>query len=72
MKPHPRGGKDRGGMGRDAMRAIYKICGAAEWAEARRTGTFVGSDIDRRDGFIHFSTRDQVAETAARYFSEPR
>ena len=51
------------------MRAIYKMCGAAEWAEARRTGTFVGSDIDRRDGFIHFSTRDQVGETAARHFS---
>ncbi len=51
------------------MRAIYKICHAAEWAEARRAGTFVGSDADRRDGFIHFSTRDQVAETAARYFS---
>ena len=52
------------------MRAIYKICGAAEWAEARRMGTFAGADVDRRDGFIHFSTRDQVAETAARYFSD--
>ena len=51
------------------MRAIHKICGAAEWAEAYRTGTFGGSDIDRRDGFIHFSTRDQAGETAARYFS---
>jgi len=39
------------------MRAIYKICGAAEWAEARRVGTFAGADVDRRDGFIHFSTR---------------
>jgi uncharacterized protein (DUF952 family) len=52
------------------MRAIYKICGAAQWAKARRMGMFVGSDVDRRDGFIHFSTRDQVAETAARYFSD--
>jgi uncharacterized protein (DUF952 family) len=49
-----------------AMRAIYKICGSAEWAEAHRIGKFVGSDVDRLDGFIHFSTRDQVAETAAR------
>lgn len=52
------------------MRAIYRICGVAEWVEAHRTGTFAGSDIDRRDGFIHFSTRDQVSETAARYFSD--
>ena len=51
------------------MRAIYKICRAAEWAEAPQAATFVGSDTDRRDGFVHFSTRDQVAETAARYFS---
>ena len=52
------------------MRAIYKICGAVEWVEACPKGTFAGSDVDRRDGFIHFSTRDQVAETAARYFSD--
>lgn len=51
------------------MRAIYKICGAAEWTEACRTGTFAGSDVDRRDGFIHFSTAGQVADTAAKYFS---
>jgi uncharacterized protein (DUF952 family) len=70
MQPGIQGvGKNSGGVERDAMRAIYKICGAAEWAEANRTGRFVGSDIDRRDGFIHFSTRDQVGETAARYFS---
>jgi uncharacterized protein (DUF952 family) len=55
---------------RGAMRAIYKICSAVEWEEAQRTGGFVGSSIDRRDGFIHFSTRDQVSETAARYFSD--
>ena len=52
------------------MRAIYKVCDAAEWTEASRIGTFAGSDVDRRDGFIHFSTRDEVAETAARYFSD--
>jgi len=52
------------------MGATYNICGVAEWVEAHRTGTFAGSDIDRRDGFIHFSTRDQVSETAARYFSD--
>jgi uncharacterized protein (DUF952 family) len=70
MQPGAQGAKkNRIGAERDAMRAIYKICSAAEWAEARRTGRFVGSDIDHRDGFIHFSTRDQVGETAARYFS---
>jgi uncharacterized protein (DUF952 family) len=51
------------------MRAIYKICPATEWVDAQQKGTFEGSDIDRRDGFIHFSTRDQVAETAEKHFS---
>ena len=30
---------------------------------------FRGSEIDRRDGFIHFSTAAQVAETAAKHFA---
>ncbi|HXV30827.1 MAG TPA: DUF952 domain-containing protein, partial [Sinorhizobium sp.] len=38
------------------------------WQEARRTGQFSGAPVDLADGFIHFSTDDQVAETAARHF----
>jgi uncharacterized protein (DUF952 family) len=48
---------------------IYKICPAALWREAERTGVFRGSPVDLRDGFIHFSTAGQVAETAARHFA---
>lgn len=48
---------------------IFKIVDADEWAEAERTGLFTGSEVDRRDGFIHFSTGAQVAETAARHFA---
>ena len=51
------------------MTTIYKICRAAEWADAERAGAFAGSEVDRRDGYIHFSTAGQVAETAARYFA---
>ena len=51
---------------------IYKICTAAEWCAARRAGTFGGSAVDRRDGFIHFSTAEQMAETAAKYFAGQR
>jgi uncharacterized protein (DUF952 family) len=49
--------------------AIYKICTADEWAQAQRIGKFTGSEVDRLDGYIHFSTRGQVAETATKYFS---
>jgi uncharacterized protein (DUF952 family) len=48
---------------------VYKIVAADEWARAQETGVFEGSTVDRADGFIHFSTAAQVAETAARHFS---
>ncbi|MGE3145815.1 MAG: DUF952 domain-containing protein [Pseudorhodoplanes sp.] len=51
------------------MRTIYKICAAAEWRAAEREGLYRGSAVDRRDGFIHFSAADQVAETAAKHFA---
>ena len=48
---------------------IYKIVPAALWAEAVACGAFAGSPVDVRDGFIHFSTGAQAAETAARHFA---
>jgi uncharacterized protein (DUF952 family) len=51
---------------------IYKICTAAEWREAEQTGAYRGSAVDRRDGFIHFSTAEQAAETAAKHFAGQR
>jgi len=47
---------------------IYKICSADRWGEAQRAGLFGGAPPDERDGFIHFSTAAQVAETAAKHF----
>ena len=51
------------------MRTIYKICPASAWREAERHGVFRGSADDLRDGFIHFSTASQVAETAKKHFA---
>jgi uncharacterized protein (DUF952 family) len=50
------------------MRVIYKICDAVIWEDARKKGLFAGAGIDLEDGFIHFSTVSQVAETARRHF----
>jgi len=50
------------------MPLVYKICPASLWREAERLGRFRGSDVDRRDGFIHFSTAAQAIETAAKHF----
>jgi uncharacterized protein (DUF952 family) len=50
------------------MQTVYKICPAALWRDAERAGIFRGSEVDRRDGFIHFSTAEQARETAAKHF----
>jgi uncharacterized protein (DUF952 family) len=48
---------------------IYKICERAQWRAAEAAGQFRGSAADERDGFIHFSTAAQLAETAAKHFT---
>ena len=50
------------------VRTIYKICPASAWREAERQGVYHGSADDARDGYIHFSTASQVAETARKHF----
>jgi uncharacterized protein (DUF952 family) len=54
------------------MTLIFKIAGAEEWRMAQAAGVFVGAEVDRADGFIHFSTAAQAAETAARWFAGRR
>ncbi|PDT00907.1 hypothetical protein CO666_28485 [Rhizobium chutanense] len=48
---------------------LYKIVTEALWQQARQTGIFHGAGIDLKDGFIHFSTADQVKQTAALHFA---
>jgi uncharacterized protein (DUF952 family) len=57
------------GIGSPSVTTIYKICPASLWREAERSDRFRGSAHDIRDGFIHFSTAGQVAETAAKHFA---
>ena len=52
------------------MATIYKICERASWLAAESDGQFLGTDADERDGFIHFSTAAQLAETAAKHFAQ--
>jgi uncharacterized protein (DUF952 family) len=48
---------------------IYKICPEALWRVAEQAGRFDGAPVDLADGFIHFSTAEQLRETAARHFA---
>ena len=51
------------------MGLIYKILTRPEWRAAQQAGQFAGSAVDLTDGYIHFSTAAQAAETARKHFS---
>jgi len=48
---------------------IYKIFRRSEWTAFGAAGTTLGAPIDLQDGYIHFSTAAQLAETAAKHFA---
>lgn len=49
---------------------IYKILRDEEWRAFQSAGEFSGSPVDHKDGFIHFSSSEQVAETARKHFAD--
>jgi uncharacterized protein (DUF952 family) len=49
---------------------IYKILRSDEWAALQAQGETKGAPIDVADGYVHFSTADQVRETAAKHFAD--
>lgn len=51
------------------MTDVLKIVARALWQAAEPAGVFRGSEVDLKDGFIHFSTPAQAAETAAKHFA---
>jgi uncharacterized protein (DUF952 family) len=48
---------------------IYKLLDRQAWLAASAQERFDGSPVDLADGFIHFSTAEQVQETACRHFN---
>jgi uncharacterized protein (DUF952 family) len=48
---------------------IYKIFRSDEWQTLQAVGETLGAPIDLADGYIHFSTAEQAAETAAKHFA---
>ncbi len=48
---------------------IYKIFRGPEWQSLAQEGSTLGAPIDLTDGYIHFSTATQAAETAAKHFA---
>lgn len=56
-------------FGMEGAMLIYKILRRPEWDAFRAAGETAGAPVDLADGFIHFSTAAQVAETAAKWFA---
>ena len=48
---------------------IFKILRADEWQFLLDNGETDGAPIDVADGYVHFSTAEQVRETAAKHFA---
>lgn len=48
---------------------LYKIMPRQDWEKAQANGIYEGSEVDRRDGFIHLSAAHQVHATAQKHFS---
>ena len=48
--------------------AVFKLLTEAEWHSAQQAG-HAASALDLADGYVHLSTRLQLAETARRHFS---
>ena len=47
---------------------VYKILSTEEWDKAQKSG-FINTDLDIKDGFIHFSSASQLATSLELYFS---
>jgi uncharacterized protein (DUF952 family) len=65
MRPCRSSGRPDGAM----TELVYKICLRADWERAVAEGVYRGSPVDRKDGFIHFSGAEQMAETLRRHFA---
>lgn len=51
------------------MPLIYKVLTQSEWNDFQKDGLFEGSQVDLTDGFIHFSTIQQLVETVSKHFA---
>jgi uncharacterized protein (DUF952 family) len=49
---------------------IFKIVHGDEWRAAEAAGTYRGSAKDKADGFLHFSTQEQLMGTLTRYYAD--
>lgn len=54
----------------DAPRYVYRLATPEEWIAAKKGGVVPTREIDKRDGYIHLSTRAQAIATANLHFAD--
>lgn len=52
------------------MSLIFKICHRTDWEKPEHIHAYQGSQKDREDGFLHFSTARQLEGTLAKYYAD--
>jgi len=55
-----------------AVEYIYRICLQTEWRNAETKGTLEGSELDKKDGYFHMSSKEQVGKTANLFYKGQR
>ena len=54
------------------LKYIYKIIDKNDLYKARISGSYSGSSKDIKDGYIHFSSEDQVLGTLKKYYKNEK
>jgi uncharacterized protein (DUF952 family) len=50
------------------MGKVFKVCEEVDWESTKNNAYYPGSKSDQSDGFLHFSTSDQLKETLEKHF----
>jgi uncharacterized protein (DUF952 family) len=50
-------------------RTVYHIATEDDWRAAEAAGSYRGGAAARSDGFLHFSTAEQIVESAAKHWA---
>lgn len=51
-----------------ATRYIYKIITESDWRDLQEGEAWRGTELDRRDGYVHLSTEEQVSGTLTKHY----
>ena len=51
---------------------VYRILNPEEWVNFKKKKLFSGNHLDKRSGYIHLSSKDQLRKTIEKYFREKK